>query len=80
MELVWVSDCISDVFDRKLGRSKELYGFAQPEGNKELLRADTDMFPENPAQVVPMDFAGIGDVSNSNFVVKILDNICKCPF
>lgn len=48
--------------------------------DQKLLGTDTHVFPENLAEVVPVDFTGFRNSRNGDVILKILGNIAECPF
>ena len=80
MELVRVSDCDPDILDGQFGCLQKLDGFVHPVGNEEFLRAGAQLFTEDPAQVIAVDFAGFCDIRHGDIVLEILINVGKDPF
>ena len=80
MQLVRIPNRTADILNRQTGRFQKLRCLVHPVSDQKFLGADAHMLPEDLAQVVPMDLAGLRNPRNGDIILKILCNIAERPF
>jgi len=74
VQLVWISNCISDIADRKGSQFQQFGSFGHTVGNQEFLWGFSHIFAENLSEITPVQTTGSGNIFYGNIILEILLN------
>ena len=80
MELVGISDRRADFADRIAGHFQQSACLCHAVVDQEFLRLFADGFPEEPAEIAPVESGAPGDVFNCNLLHIVIFNEGECFF
>lgn len=80
MQLIRIAYGVTDILDRQLSSTQKLDSFIHAVSDEEFLRTGSELVAEYFAQIIAVDFAGLGNIGDRDIVLEILVYKGKSPF